>query len=158
LLATAVLLFIVAQGGYNFYSRGFLLYFFIFSSTGLFVFRLIVNSTSGLMRSSEYNRREILIIGAGRTGEKFYRTVSDNPTYGYHVIGFLDDNGVTSKVRPMILGKLGDLSTITETRPVDEVVIALPKANEDTIAELVTKCEDKCIRVNVIPNDYAAFE
>src|SRR5450432_1279507 len=28
-LATAVLLFIVAQGGYNFYSRGFLLYFFL---------------------------------------------------------------------------------------------------------------------------------
>ncbi len=158
LLATAVLLFIVAQGGYNFYSRGFLLYFFLFSSFGLILFRLIISSTFGLMRSSEFNRRDILIIGAGKTGEKFYHTVTNNPTYGYHVIGFLDDNGINSHVRPMILGKLGDLARITEGSLVDEVVIALPKATEETIAELVTQCEDKCIRVNVIPNDYAAFE
>ncbi|HYM21449.1 MAG TPA: undecaprenyl-phosphate glucose phosphotransferase [Candidatus Kapabacteria bacterium] len=157
LLATAVLLYIVAQGGYNFYSRSFLFYFFLFSSSGLVIFRLIFNSSS-MINSSEFNKRDILIIGAGRTGEKFYRTVSTNPNYGYHVIGFLDDNGVTSKVRPMILGKLGDLETITAARPVAEVVIALPKANEETIAALVTQCEDKCIRVNVIPNDYAAFE
>lgn len=158
LLATAVLLLIVAQGGYNFYSRGFLLWFFTFSTSGLVIFRLIVNSTSNFLRSADFNTRDILIIGAGRTGEKFYHTVSTNPNYGYHVIGFLDDNGVQSKVRPMILGKLGDLSRITSSRAVDEVVIALPKANEETIAELVTACEDMCIRVNVIPNDYAAFE
>ncbi|MBS1904232.1 MAG: undecaprenyl-phosphate glucose phosphotransferase [Bacteroidetes bacterium] len=158
LLATAVLLLIVAQGGYNFYSRGFLLWFFVFSTTGLVLFRLIVNSTSNFLRSADFNARDILIIGAGRTGEKFYHTVSTNPNYGYRVIGFLDDNGIQSKVRPMILGKLGDLERITAAQAVDEVVIALPKANEETIAQLVTQCEDKCIRVNVIPNDYAAFE
>jgi putative colanic acid biosynthesis UDP-glucose lipid carrier transferase len=58
----------------------------------------------------------------------------------------------------MILGRLGDLNRVTAARTVDEVVIALPKATEETIAELVTQCEDNCIRVNVIPNDYAAFE
>jgi len=81
-----------------------------------------------LMHSREYASRDILIIGAGRTGEKFYSAVSNNPVYGYHVIGFLDDNVIASKVRPMILGKLGDLEKITATRQVDEVVIALPKA------------------------------
>jgi putative colanic acid biosynthesis UDP-glucose lipid carrier transferase len=157
-LATAVLVFIVAQGGYNYYSRTFLIYFFLLSSTPLFIFRVIVSSTVSLMRSRDLNQRDILIIGAGRTGERFYSAVNNNPLYGYHVIGFLDDNGITSKVRPMILGKLGDLEQITNAQSVDEVVIALPKANEETIAQLVTQCEDKCIRVNVIPNDYAAFE
>ena len=157
-LATAVLVFIVAQGGYNYYSRSFLVYFFLLSSISLFVFRLIISSTVSLMRSKDLNQRDILIIGAGRTGERFYSAVNNNPLYGYHVIGFLDDNGIASKVRPMILGKLGDLERITAAQSVDEVVIALPKANEETIAHLVTQCEDKCIRVNVIPNDYAAFE
>lgn len=157
-LATAVLVFIVAQGGYNYYSRGFLLYFFLLSASALFIFRIIISSTATLMRSRDFTHRDILIIGAGRTGERFYSAVNNNPLYGYHVIGFLDDNGINSKVRPMILGKLGDLERITLAQPVDEVVIALPKANEETIARLVTECEDKCIRVNVIPNDYAAFE
>jgi putative colanic acid biosynthesis UDP-glucose lipid carrier transferase len=158
ILATALLLFIVAQGGYNFYSRIFLFYFFLFSTAAFFIFRLIANSKTGRKYSPEYAPRDIIIIGAGKTGEKFYRTVSDNPGYGYHVIGFLDDNGVASNVRPMILGRLGDLNRVTAARTVDEVVIALPKATEETIAELVTQCEDNCIRVNVIPNDYAAFE
>jgi putative colanic acid biosynthesis UDP-glucose lipid carrier transferase len=157
-LATAVLVFIVAQGGYNYYSRGFLIYFFLLSSAALFVFRIIASSTAMLMRSRDFASRDILIIGAGRTGERFYSAVNNNPLYGYRVLGFLDDNGIHSKVRPMILGKLGDLEKITATQSVDEVVIALPKANEETIARLVTECESKCIRVNVIPNDYAAFE
>ncbi|MEP7234730.1 MAG: undecaprenyl-phosphate glucose phosphotransferase [Ignavibacteriota bacterium] len=157
-IATAVLVFIVAQGGYNYYSRGFLLYFFLISAGTLLVFRIIVSSTATLMRTRDFTNRDILIIGAGRTGERFYTAVNNNPVYGYHVIGFLDDNGITSKVRPMILGKLGDLESITSKQRVDEVVIALPKANEETIAQLVTQCEDQCIRVNVIPNDYAAFE
>ena len=157
-LATAVLVFIVAQGGYNFYSRGFLVYFFLISSSALLIFRVIISSTATLMRSRDFASRDILIIGAGRTGERFYSAVNNNPVYGYHVIGFLDDNGIASKVRPMILGKLGDLERITSSQPVDEVVIALPKATEETIARLVMECEDKCIRVNVIPNDYAAFE
>jgi len=157
-LATAVLVFIVAQGGYNYYSRGFLTYFFLISSSSLFILRIIISSTATLMRTRDFASRDILIIGAGRTGERFYTAVNNNPLYGYRVLGFLDDNGIHSKVRPMILGKLGDLEKITALQPVDEVVIALPKANEETIARLVTECEDKCIRVNVIPNDYAAFE
>ncbi len=157
-LATAVLVFIVAQGGYNYYSRAFLLYFFLISSSALFIARIIISSTATLMRTRDFASRDILIIGAGRTGERFYSAVSNNPAFGYHVIGFLDDNGIASKVRPMILGKLGDLERITSVQRVDEVVIALPKATEETIAQLVTQCEDQCIRVNVIPNDYAAFE
>ncbi|MEI8134009.1 MAG: undecaprenyl-phosphate glucose phosphotransferase [bacterium] len=157
-LATAVLVFIVAQGGYNYFSRGFLIYFFLSSSAVLFILRVIASSTQTLMRTRDLATRDILIIGAGRTGERFYSAVNNNPLYGYRVLGFLDDNGIHSKVRPMILGKLGDLEKITATQAVDEVVIALPKATEETIARLVTECEDKCIRVNVIPNDYAAFE
>jgi putative colanic acid biosysnthesis UDP-glucose lipid carrier transferase len=157
-LATAILLYIVAQGGYNFYSRRFLIYFFGTASVMMLGFRIALRSSLALARTRGINRKDILIIGAGRAGQRFYNTVTSNPGYGYRVLGFLDDNGINSKVRSMIMGKLHDLDRITETQPVDEIVIALPKATEETIAELVTACESKCIRVNVIPNDYAAFE
>jgi len=81
-----------------------------------------------------------------------------NPTTGYRVIGFLDDNGVTSNVRPMILGTLGDLDRITSEQKIDEVIIAVPKTSEERLGELIARCEDKFIRVSVIPNDYAALE
>src|SRR2546423_3150209 len=70
-LPTAVLVFIVAQGGYNYYSRGFLIYFFLIASSALFIFRIIISSTQTLMRSRDFASRDILIIGAGRKGERF---------------------------------------------------------------------------------------
>ncbi|HET6512974.1 MAG TPA: undecaprenyl-phosphate glucose phosphotransferase [Candidatus Kapabacteria bacterium] len=158
LLATSILLYIVAQGGYNFYSRAFLLYFFLLATVELIGFRMILRTSLEVMREKGINSKDILIIGAGKAGEKFYNAVKNNPGYGYNVIGFLDDNGVNSKVKPLILGKLADLHDLSEAHEIDEVVIALPKATEETIAGLVTECESKCIRVNVIPNDYAAFE
>ena len=157
-LATAILLFIVAQGGYNYYSRQFLIYFFGAATLSTIAFRFALRSSLAFVRTRGVNRRNILIIGAGRAAQRFYNTVHNNPGYGYEVVGFLDDNGVNFRYRDQLLGKLNELEQITEEYEVDEVVIALPKATEDTIADLVTECESRCIRVNVIPNDYAAFE
>jgi len=157
-LATAILVFIVAQGGYNYYSRQFLIYFFASATISTILFRVVLRSGLAFVRTQGVNKRNILIIGAGRAAQRFYNTVTNNPGYGYAVVGFLDDNGANFPFRSMILGRLSDLERIAEEHGVEEVVIALPKATEDTIAELVTECEGKCIRVNVIPNDYAAFE
>ncbi len=157
-LATAILVFIVAQGGYNLYSRQFLIYFFGVATLSTIAFRVALRSSLAFARTRGINKRNILIIGAGRAAQRFYNTVRSNPGYGYEVIGFLDDNGVSFRYRELLLGKLVDLERIAEENEVDEVVIALPKATEDTIGDLVTECENRCIRVNVIPNDYAAFE
>jgi len=157
-LATAILVYIVAQGGYNFYSRRFLIYFFAIASVATVGFRMVLRTTLAYIRTQGINRRDILIIGTGRAAERFYSAVMGSPGFGYRVLGFLDDNGVTSKIHSKILGKLDDLDRIIDEHPVDEVVIALPKANEETIARLITDCESRCIRVKVIPNDYAAFE
>lgn len=148
------LLYIVAQGGLIFTSRLFLLYFFGMSSTFLVASHMI--SPSGSFFKPE--QKDILIIGAGRAGERFLHNVENDNSLGYRVIGFLDDNGVDSNVRPMILGKLGDIEKITDKQNIDEVIIALPKTSETALAQLVQTCENQLIRVNVIPNDYAALE
>jgi putative colanic acid biosynthesis UDP-glucose lipid carrier transferase len=154
LLGVITLLFIVARGGYNFQSRLFLFYFFGLATLFL-VTSHAVKASGGWFRPET---RDILIIGAGRAGERFFRNVEKDKGLGYRVIGFLDDNGVDSNVRPMILGKLEDIADIVGKQKIDEVIIALPKTSEQALARLVETCENKFIRVNVIPNDYAALE
>ncbi|HWF44007.1 MAG TPA: undecaprenyl-phosphate glucose phosphotransferase [Candidatus Kapabacteria bacterium] len=153
LLAGSLLLFVVARGGYNYYSRLFLAYLLVSAPVALVFFRIIVQSTAATVRQQKAPKRNILIIGAGNSGERFYHTVRENPHYGYRVIGFLDDNGIDSKVRPMILGKVPDLDRVATRETVDEVIIALPTASEATIAKLVTECENRCIRVALLPNN-----
>jgi Undecaprenyl-phosphate glucose phosphotransferase len=154
LLAILVLLFIVARGGYNYHSRLFLIYFFSLAAV-LLVASHAFRASGGWLKPEP---RDILIIGAGRAAERFFHNVERDKGLGYRVIGFLDDNGVDSNVRPMILGKLDDIADIVGKQKIDEVIIALPKTSEQALAKLVETCENKFIRVNVIPNDYAALE
>ncbi len=153
LLAGALLLFIVAQGGYNYYSRLFLAYFLTAIPLVLVGLRIVTQSAATTVRQQKSPRKNIVVIGAGSYGERFYDTVRANPAYGYKVLGFLDDNGVDSHVRPMILGKLRDLERIASRQTIDEVVIALPKADENAISQLVAECEDRCIRVALLPSE-----
>ena len=157
-LGVAVVLFVVARGGYNYYSRLFLMYFAGGAPILMALFRLAIHSTASTIRSQAIGRKNIVIIGAGHEGERFYRTVADNPDYGYRVIGFLDDNGVKSKVRPMILGKLHDLDEIANNYSIDEVLIALPKTGTTAIPQLIKRCEDKCLRVAVLSDTDPASE
>jgi Undecaprenyl-phosphate glucose phosphotransferase len=150
ILGVAVMVFVVARGGYNYYSRLFLLYFIAGAPVVMAIYRLLVHSTATTIRSQAVGRKNIIIIGAGHQGERFYQTVAENPNYGYRVLGFLDDNGVKSKVRPMILGKLHDLEEVATNYAVDEVVIALPRTGSKAIAHLIKECEDKCLRVAVL--------
>ncbi len=153
-LAGVALLSIVAKGGFNYHSRLFLFYFFAIA--GIFLILSHVVSFAGTL--FPHIKRNVLIIGAGRAGERFYRNVLEDSSIGYHVIGFLDDRSDVSNVESMILGTLGDIVRITDKQKIDEVIIALPNASEEALAELVEICENKLIRVNVIPNDYAALE
>jgi putative colanic acid biosynthesis UDP-glucose lipid carrier transferase len=157
LLAGSLLLFIVAQGGYVLYSRLFLAYFLTSIPLVLVAVRIITQSAATTVRQQKSPRKNIIVIGAGSYGERFYDTVRTNPGYGYKVLGFLDDNGVDSHVRPMILGKLGDLERVANSQTIDEVVIALPKADENTISQLVAECEDRCIRVALLPSEDLSY-
>jgi putative colanic acid biosysnthesis UDP-glucose lipid carrier transferase len=156
-LAGALLLFIVAQGGYVYYSRLFLAYFLTSIPLVLVALRIITQSAASTVRQQKSPRKNIVVIGAGSYGERFYETVRTNPAYGYKVLGFLDDNGADSNVRPMILGRLGDLDRIANRETIDEVVIALPKADENTISELVAECENRCIRVALLPSENFSY-
>ena len=157
LLAGSLLLFIVAQGGYVFYSRLFLAYFLTSIPLALIALRIITQSAATTVRQQKSPRKNIIVIGAGSYGERFYDTVRANPAYGYKVLGFLDDNGADSNVRTMILGTLRDLERIASHQTIDEVVIALPKADENTISQLVAECENRCIRVALLPREDLSY-
>ncbi len=158
LLAGSLLLCVVARGGYNFYSRLFLGYFLVAIPVVLVLFRIVIESTAATVRHQKAPRKNVLIIGAGVIGENFYHTVATNPEYGYSVIGFLDDDASQSGVRAMVLGKILDLDRVASRETVDEVIIALPTASEASISRLVSECENRCIRVALIPGEFPILE
>ncbi|MGD1007009.1 MAG: undecaprenyl-phosphate glucose phosphotransferase [Ignavibacteriaceae bacterium] len=101
------------------------------------------------------NLRKLLIIGAGVVGQSFCRFTLNNPHFGYHVLGFLDD-----KTKPFLngkyLGKIDRLNSILSSKIIDYVIVALPNYADDRIEDVVRTCEKHTTRIRIIP-DYLKF-
>ena len=98
--------------------------------------------------------KKILIIGSGVAGRDVYREIRNTPDLKMDVVGFVDDDitkqgddvdGVT------ILGTGEELKELVEDNQIDEVVIAIPSAQGEAIANYVKKCSDLKIASRIVP-------
>jgi putative colanic acid biosynthesis UDP-glucose lipid carrier transferase len=97
----------------------------------------------------------LLVLGAGNSGKQVLSFTQKNHHLGYKVVGFLDDhypsnNGIT------LLGKLEALEQVLDTRPVDEIVIALPPDQQSSIKHAIQVADYRGIRVNLV-QEYPDF-
>lgn len=73
-------------------SREFLAIFLIANVVGMIAYRYIVKRVLSRLRRKGFNKRYVLILGAGSVGRSFYNNLMQHPELGYEVIGFLDRN------------------------------------------------------------------
>jgi FlaA1/EpsC-like NDP-sugar epimerase len=104
---------------------------------------------------SSGNRKNLLIIGAGRTGEKIRREFGDNSGLKYNVIGFLDDD--STKVGMYIhgtpvLGTVDELNRIVEEKAISEVIIAISNATSAEMRHIVELCEGTGLKFRTVPS------
>lgn len=99
-------------------------------------------------------RKRILIIGAGGSGEKMLREIFDNPQLHYHVVGFLDDDPgkrgrTVHGVR--VLGPADHLPRVLEQYDVEQVFISVPSATGAQMRRLVDICKSCKISYKTLP-------
>ena len=90
--------------------------------------RIFVRQT---IRKQESN---VLICGAGDSGEMVLRWIQMNPKLGYRPIGFLDDDPYKQGRRIHgvdVLGMVEDLETLLDDRNIDGIIVT-PAADETT--------------------------
>jgi Undecaprenyl-phosphate glucose phosphotransferase len=104
------------------------------------------------LRRKGKNIRNLLIIGAGEVGKNFKETITHNPDFGYHFIGFLDDTIKDDEV----IGNLNQLDEKIKQTGLDEVVIALSSQPAELLDEIIRVCNINAVRVHIIP-DYFRF-
>ncbi|MDF1729673.1 MAG: hypothetical protein P1U53_18195, partial [Sulfitobacter sp.] len=88
--------------------------------------------------------RNLLIIGAGRTGRTLQRKLLLMPTLGLNLVGFVDEDKkrVGAQVgRSRILGDLDDLQELIHTHNVGEVIVARPDDPPEKIGAMVDHLE-----------------
>ena len=97
--------------------------------------------------------KKVLIFGAGDAGEMVLRESRYNKSLGYHAVGFLDDNPKKTGRRihgVPVLGTREKLSHLVKLKSIEEVIIAIPSAKQETLDGIYQECREcgvKCKRM-----------
>ena len=99
-----------------------------------------------------YVKKKIILVGAGRTGEKIAREILNNPSSPFEIIGFMDDdqNKIGNRLHGCkILGKSSDLPNLQII--FDEILLCVPSANSDQIRNILSFCKKTGKKYKTVP-------
>ncbi|MBA4391816.1 MAG: hypothetical protein C0399_12895 [Syntrophus sp. (in: bacteria)] len=100
-------------------------------------------------------KRRVLIVGAGSAGVNIARELKNNPYIGLQPAAFLDDDTkkIGMKTQGLhIFGPLIKLADIVQEHRIDEVIIAIPSAAEQTMKNLQYTCRSIPIACTTMPS------
>ncbi|RDU37559.1 undecaprenyl-phosphate glucose phosphotransferase [Neobacillus piezotolerans] len=139
-------------------SRIYLMIFILANISLSVAYRFVVKYVLKILRKRGYNKKFMLVLGAGTLGKKFYNNIRKHPELGYEIIGFLDDyqEGFyrEDNMEIPILDKIDRLDVVLKQHLVDEVVVALPLYAHEKFQNIIFSCEKAGIKVLIIPDYY----
>ncbi|MBN1347472.1 MAG: polysaccharide biosynthesis protein [Phycisphaerae bacterium] len=97
---------------------------------------------------------QLLIVGAGDAGEMILREILRMPVERYRVVGFLDDAPALRRARIHgvdVLGTTDQVGEVCAARGVDEVLIALPEADQRQLRKVVEASRGAAVRFRMVP-------
>ena len=109
-------------------------------------------------RGIPFERKEerILVVGAGSAGDVICREIEKRKDLG-QMVGFVDDDihKVGSIIRnKKVLGVIDDINKIIARKKVDMVIIAIPSIKGSEIRRIVSKIDNKDVKIKTVPGVY----
>lgn len=139
----------------RFYSRLIFLYAAVLIVFFLGLARLGERELRRYRRRQGLGMERVLIVGAGEAGRTVMRHIIAQPSMGYQVVGFVDDDPQAghADIGPLkALGPVQNLPRLVRELAVDEVVIALEWTSHRKIMEVVAQCEREQVPYRIVPD------
>jgi FlaA1/EpsC-like NDP-sugar epimerase len=98
--------------------------------------------------------KNVLIIGAGHTGQLLAREFVHNRRWQYRPVGFIDDDRRLRGVRMhsvTVLGDRHDIPEVCRKKRVDIVALAIPSAPGAAIRDIVGICQQARVPMRTVP-------
>ncbi|NNF57988.1 MAG: undecaprenyl-phosphate glucose phosphotransferase [Rhodothermaceae bacterium] len=152
------------------FSRLHMLFFGLISSVLLVGVRVGIYVGLRRLRQQGRNVRRVLIVGAGKAGQRLARAFRQYPWMGFDVVGFLDDRGEAVAAEPLdnlyptasprppkVLGTVNEIGTVMDGlsamgRSVHLVYAALPLAAADKIERITKACALRTAHMCLVPD------
>jgi exopolysaccharide biosynthesis polyprenyl glycosylphosphotransferase len=100
-------------------------------------------------------REPTVIVGTGRVGRRIAQKVGMRPEYGLELVGFVDDDPLELPAdAPPFLGDTSRLEQIVRAYRIERVIVAFSKLSGDEQVDLLRRCADLGVRVDIVPRMY----
>ena len=101
--------------------------------------------------------KRLIIVGIGHTARELTQVIKENDFTMYNLLGYISANtlkGINQDIlieQSKILGDCNDIERIIIENNVNEVIIALPLADNNQMAEIINKLDGKVERIKFTP-------
>ncbi|MBI4843598.1 MAG: undecaprenyl-phosphate galactose phosphotransferase WbaP [Nitrospirae bacterium] len=109
--------------------------------------RALINA--GLLKSN------VLILGAGATGEMISKALRRDRNLGFSIVGFLDDDTEKTGKRVEgieVLGKVDEAESFIDKYDIHDVVIAMPECKRERLISIISNLQHKAQNILLIPD------
>ncbi len=135
--------------------REFFLAFGILALVLVLGFRVALRVFLEYARKQGFNFRRIVVVGANERSRRLLELIQSHLQYGYHVVGFVDDDPGRRKVfephHVEYLGNCEQLDKMLLSDVIDEVYICLPvRSHYETIRRIAFQCEGVGLPVRLV--------
>ena len=118
------------------------------------IFRNVLRTALYRIRAGGFNQKHILLIGYSDAARGFIQRVEQNPEWGYHIFGILDDDLEKGSLvgGVPVLGELTELRGILAANSLDEIAVTLPLNKYEYLKPVVNICEKSGVHTKFIPD------
>ncbi len=105
-------------------------------------------------RQAKRKTINVIIMGAGDTGEMLCREITKNPNLPFRVIGFLDDAAYKRGLRIHgipVLGPISSAQDMVNTHNVKQFMIAMPSASKEDTRRVVEIAKQTGVPTKILP-------
>lgn len=156
-----ILLFLIV---YDDYARdvatSFRFYIFLYWVIFLFVVgtgRLIIRSVQRYLLISGIGRRNAILVGFNQQAHELHDEIKSHRALGFDIVAYITvfpENIGKEYDHVKVIGSVKDVEQVIDNLNIKNVIICLEKNQEETLLDVISKCEGKNVELKIVPDLY----
>lgn len=155
-IVLALVIVVVSYFSHTFLPRSFVIVYPITLMVCFSTEKYIINRFVLFLRKNGYNLRHVVILGHGNPAQQFHELITNNPHFGYDILGYFDDNVKEASIG-RYLGEICEIDNFLKNNTVNEVIVATPGITIAEIEKITYIVDSAGIRIRIIPDFHFQF-
>lgn len=130
----------------------YLLLFYVIFFLAIAAWWVLSRQLVKLYRNHGFNFKRVIVIGGSTVGVRLIDEMLADQGYGYHIVGFFDNNPNSRSASAVYQGTLDDVEQFVKTHQVDEMFCAVPDIEDNqNVSRMIRIADNNAVDFYYVP-------